>query len=338
MSWVNDLASSLGIPAGAATLAVAMYAACGAAEKVARPEALKDIGRILKDPSWSGSVRPSAIVERVFIWTFGERHLSWKCVRRSMIATLFLIASIGLVYSSILEVEFVPIGELRLYFAPPANFPPNFVKLVDPLGVLVSICISFILLAAIPDYIALWKTRVLIRQNTRPASMILIVLLDVVLSIIVSLGVVVGWYLLLNATKPWWQHGVIGRIWQDLDMALYGILGSDEAHDLLQLSEPQGYYSRDLIRIILNSMVGLFSGEPNILSPLSLFLSSTLLTSLWMTLILMSAMAVKLLAPLQRFTAWFFDVDRHPVKAIGIVSGALVVIGSLIWSLVRAVI
>jgi len=28
MSWVNDLASGLGIPAGAATLAVAMYAAC----------------------------------------------------------------------------------------------------------------------------------------------------------------------------------------------------------------------------------------------------------------------------------------------------------------------
>jgi hypothetical protein len=31
MSWVNDMASSLGIPAGAATLAVAMYAACAAA-------------------------------------------------------------------------------------------------------------------------------------------------------------------------------------------------------------------------------------------------------------------------------------------------------------------
>src|SRR5579872_362589 len=35
MSWVNDLASGLGIPAGAATVAVAMYAACAAAEKAA---------------------------------------------------------------------------------------------------------------------------------------------------------------------------------------------------------------------------------------------------------------------------------------------------------------
>jgi hypothetical protein len=57
MSWVNDLAAGLRIPAGAATLAVAMYAACVAAEKVARPEALKDIGRILKNTSWERSAR-----------------------------------------------------------------------------------------------------------------------------------------------------------------------------------------------------------------------------------------------------------------------------------------
>lgn len=43
MAWVNDLASPAGIPAGAATVAVAMYAACTAAEKAARPEALQDI-------------------------------------------------------------------------------------------------------------------------------------------------------------------------------------------------------------------------------------------------------------------------------------------------------
>src|SRR5580658_914791 len=76
MSWVNDLASAAGIPAGAATLAVAMYAACAAAEKAARPEALKDIGRILKGTTWERSVRLSAIIEQVFNWTFGERHLS----------------------------------------------------------------------------------------------------------------------------------------------------------------------------------------------------------------------------------------------------------------------
>src|SRR5690348_2765663 len=94
MPWVNDLASGLGIPAGAATLAVVMYGACAAAERAARPEALNDIGRILKNPSWSRSLSPSAIIGRVFVWTFGERHLSWKCIHRSATAT-FLFAIIG---------------------------------------------------------------------------------------------------------------------------------------------------------------------------------------------------------------------------------------------------
>jgi hypothetical protein len=58
MSWVNDLVSASGLPAGAATLAVAMYGACVAAEKAASPDALKDMGRILKYHGWERSVRP----------------------------------------------------------------------------------------------------------------------------------------------------------------------------------------------------------------------------------------------------------------------------------------
>jgi hypothetical protein len=68
------------------------------------------------------------------------------------------------------------------------------------------------------------------------------------------------------------------------------------------------------------------------------FLVSTIFTSIWMTLLLLSTTVVKMLSPLQRFTTWFFDVDRHPIQSIGIVAGALVMIGSLVWSIVRAVI
>ena len=68
------------------------------------------------------------------------------------------------------------------------------------------------------------------------------------------------------------------------------------------------------------------------------FSASTLLTSIWTVLILLSTTVLKLLAPLQRFTAWFFDVDKHPLKAIGIVAAALVMSGSLIWAVLRAVI
>jgi hypothetical protein len=95
MSRVNDLGSALGIPAGATTLPAAMYFGCAAAEKVARPEVLKDIADTLEDPSLERLVQPSAIIERVFNFTFGDRHLSWKCVRRSVGATICFLVIIG---------------------------------------------------------------------------------------------------------------------------------------------------------------------------------------------------------------------------------------------------
>jgi hypothetical protein len=47
-----------------------------------------------------------------------------------------------------------------------------------------------------------------------------------------------------------------------------------------------------------------------------------------------SGATLKSLAPVHRFTALFFDVEKRPVQAIGIVAGALVMAGSLIGSLV----
>lgn len=40
MSWVDDLASVLGVPGGALVVAGAMYGACVVAEKAAHPDAL----------------------------------------------------------------------------------------------------------------------------------------------------------------------------------------------------------------------------------------------------------------------------------------------------------
>jgi hypothetical protein len=74
------------------------------------------------------------------------------------------------------------------------------------------------------------------------------------------------------------------------------------------------------------------------LGDMTLLAPSTLLTSIWALLILVPTAILKLLAPLQRFTVWFFNVEKRPLQAIGIVSSALVMIASLIWSLIRAII
>ena len=96
MTWITDLGLALGLPGAGTTLAVGMYSACVAAERAARPEALKAIGDLLRDPSWERSAQPSVAINRVFIWTFGEYHLSWKCIRRSLLATLIVATTLFL--------------------------------------------------------------------------------------------------------------------------------------------------------------------------------------------------------------------------------------------------
>jgi hypothetical protein len=274
MSWVNDLASSLGIPAGAATLAVAMYGACAAAEKAARPEALHDIGRILNDSSWERSVHPSAIIERIFIWTFGERQLSWKCIWRSILGTFCITL-----------LSFFFVGGLSEYVSLDGPFFMTYL-------VFFMIFFGIILLGIVPDYISLWKTRFLLsrldRKETTVTAFVLFVV-DACLSLIISLG--------FQFPVMYYFGG-----WSDAWDNTTGILASlIHAH-----VEGTAYFT-----------------------------ISTMFTSLWVFWVACSVSVLKLLAPIRSFTAWFFDVDKHPVQAIGIVSGALVMVGAGGWSLVR---
>jgi len=83
---------------------------------------------------------------------------------------------------------------------------------------------------------------------------------------------------------------------------------------------------------------GLIDSNDKTIPAYGIMFVSTIFTSVWMILILLSTTALKMLAPVHRFTAWFFDVEKHPVQALGIVAGALVMIGSLIWTVLRAMI
>jgi hypothetical protein len=347
MAWVNDLASSAGIPAGAATLAVAMYAACTAAEKAARPEALKDIGRILQDPSWSRSVRPSAIIQRVFVWTFGERHLSWRCITRSVLASLLLIISLTLTYYAIFGVKFAFLYELvGTYDYQKSNVTESWFG-STPLSLLqtyiVSLGAGLFLMALLPDYLSLAKTRLLIHRvgyDRGILSTAMLVATDIALSAAVS-------SLLFLVTST-----LAAYLWQamrsgyDNPPYVYPILFLISGHyntpytifaEIMTIDDPHHFSPRWLAYMIFSNMAGPFVERGTQPSFVIVFFSSTLFTSVWTILILLSTTVLKLLAPVHRFTAWFFDVEKHPVQAIGIVAGALVMIGSLIWTVLRAV-
>jgi hypothetical protein len=270
-----------------------MYAACVAAEKAARPQALKDIGRVLKESGWSRSVRPSAIIERVFRWTFGERHLTLRAVFSSALATVVMLS-------------------LVLFIA--ASHRSKLIGFFFAEGILGDRTIRFetlldlAIIGFLADYLSLGKARWFMRRISRPSNVAVVALLtlgDLLCSMAISTTMsAVAFFL-----NVLWLHGNPG-VWMTTEPLLEWL---DIGNAIL---------GRDIDHL----------GDMTILAP------STLLTSIWAILILIPTAILKPLTPLQRFTAWFFDVDHHPVKAIGIVSAAMVMIGGLIWTLLRAVI
>jgi hypothetical protein len=69
-----------------------------------------------------------------------------------------------------------------------------------------------------------------------------------------------------------------------------------------------------------------------------ILVTSTLLTSVWVILFLLSSIFVGALAPLEyirRFTLWWFDIDRHPLKAIAKVAATLIVVGAFAMKAAR---
>lgn len=326
MSWVNDLASGLGLPAGAATLAVAIYGACAAAEKAARPEALKDIGRILEDSSWSRSGPPSAIIQRVFAWTFGQRHLSWKCIFRSITATVVILLLLsGFPFFSQIHSEISFITENLNASAPDAakDFP-GLVDLLKETGAsslsFTQLILPYLIATVLADYIALWKTRWLLETMTPIAGADWWRLpVDVVASLLISILSVLFSMFLMNLLV----FNSAPEIGTFLQFQLSGLWKS-----LAVSPFESGFTMTD---DGTSTQVSDF-----IFNDLSVF--STLFTSVWMLLVLLSATVLKLLAPLQRFTAWFFDLGHHPVKAIGTVSAALVMIGTMLWTVTLALI
>ena len=270
----------------AASIAGSIYLALSKAEKAARPEALAEISVVLKDPSWSRLVRPGLIVERLFVWTFGERHFSAKCISRSAISTV-------LVVTSLIIFHIVHTGD--------SGFIANY---RSQLGVFAGLTV---LNSFVPDYVALLKTRAFLRINHR-LSTLLILCLDLVSSIAIS-----GIFILLFFT-PFilFQFGLFHLSF--LPSIFLGVSNPASEFRTLTTPGPPGIY-------------------PNALY--SAFYFSTLFTSVWLALIVLSTTLLKFLAPLQRFTIWFFDVQKHPLEAVGIVTGALVMLGAAIWAVVR---
>jgi hypothetical protein len=163
MSWVNDLFGSFGNSGAAVTVALRIYSGCVAAEKVADKDAVSAISRMLKCTSFEDEADVASTANLLFLWTFGNRYLSWKCIRRSiLLSTIFLMALLILFYA---KTEVV----VRSGFAAAKQNLGDYGE--DPIAVNLSVTIGlfgyFIIQTLIPDYVALLKTRLLLRYSSK---------------------------------------------------------------------------------------------------------------------------------------------------------------------------
>jgi hypothetical protein len=297
VSWLDQLVSSTGIPGAVGTLAISMYGACRAAESVARKEALRDISRALRNVSWSDSLKPAAITNYVFVTTFGRRHLSLHCIASSALAT----------------VVFWFVGSLVMHYEIGTPVSTLFTNLLER----PYIWLTFIVVCGfVPDYIALWKTRGLLQRwphSSSAGSNLTLVVSDVFLSILIAyVAVTLG--AAIEDARVGSVAGYAGSFWT------------------LFIQRLTSWYI--FVFVVDYISVGPPSEIITLPGPIWLiFASSTLLTSIWTTLVLVSSILIKVVTPVQHFTVWFFDVEKKPIQAIGVVSGALVVFGGLVWSL-----
>ncbi|MBZ9822362.1 hypothetical protein [Mesorhizobium sp. CA4] len=287
MAWFGDLSSVLGMPVGGALAAAALYHASTVAEKEASRGALRDVACIIKDPSWSRAFRPSAAIERLFCLTFGERHLSWKCIRRSLYATLIFTLSLSLQFCIAAKVW------------PEELWQTYYVK-----GTIAIVAAGFF-----ADYVALWKTRRLLFLVGKYRSVTFILLiLDILSSIFISLVMMTAFDLAETFID---EPGM-------RDMVFTTFI-----YDEYQVFLPR-----------VTDMIGLFNHDPQFLPLIAILQLSTLVTSAWMLIILLSGTILKLLEPLRRFANWFFPIEEHPIRAIGVVAASLVCVGSLLATLI----
>ncbi len=297
MSWVNDLASALGIPVGVVLLAGAIYAACVEAEKDARPAALSEIASMLKDLSWAQSVSPANVIGRLFNSTFGVRQLSWKCVRRSMVATVIFCFG----FFSIWQAAGFVRGEVIVDFA---ERYPGF-----SLG-------EWVFVGFFADYLALGKSRVLVRRIEKHTyglkKVVLFIGIDIAASLLISLVLFLSYFVTIFLFELRMNPSIAIQTETEVQ-AMNGPIA--QAVSLSRL-----YFL-------------MFMPETG-----KIFFCSTLLTSIWLIQIFLATIVVKLFAPLQRGASWLFDIDAHPLRAVGKVAGGLVVVGGLVWSVAKAVI
>jgi len=305
MGWLNILASAVGPGSAGTVLAAAVYGAGCAAEKAASPEALKDISKWLKkarvDGRWSTTC---TLINRSFEFIFGNNHFTVKCALRSIITTLFMIFMFT-IFISIKKREY-PTEIWGFFFDKPNKF-------------LIFIVIVFG--AFIPDYISLWKGRLLLKKLSIANSffaIFIITVCDIFFSIFIALifYIICAIYLISATTAcPMSIFDSMYCAIMDFDNVIRPFI-----EELKKLSYWEIY-----------SEISISAGFTYVL------FFSTLTTSFWTSVFTASSSLIRVITSIDyiiKFTVWYFPVDKNPVRALGGTIAAVLWVISIIYAFI----
>lgn len=305
MGLVEYLASTFGV---GVAIAVSIFLGCVWAErdKSIRREALDDIARVLKDPSWLHSDQAVTIIRRLFHWTFGERSWSLRCVKASFIVTLLtdlvLFLSLPGPFQHALRM-------IRLYLQGPRDVW-NIVIDIFAQGF-----IGILLSSFLADYLSLLKTRLILCHwgDAPMLRMSLIVVGDLIASVAISLAIQAA--MSVFATEMLWrQYGY------EFVCAHYGLCSLVDTEADIIAQQFQRLFT---------------SGEA---VPYTVFLLSTAFTTVWTILMLVAILLLKMVARLRFAATWLYDADTHPLRAIGLAAASFVLVVTLVCWLLRSIV
>jgi hypothetical protein len=324
MSFFDTISVAIGSGTFGATLAAATYAGAAAIEKDASSVAKQDIAKFLK--SFGDKLDISLVsrhISSVFDIIFGKRHWSKKCFLRSAGLTIFFCVIVFLA-TLIKNANFLDVlqnyidkrlAELK-YYDTKSVYETNklFVALL-------AIFLTMITVTVPVDYISLWKSRIVLRyiaDSKHLSRIIFWTISDLFLSLLIFTV-----YLSPSQIFGIGHHGLWETLMNNLILTPYQMI--------------KGY------RIILGYEFLPSDADPQIIENYvdnlsnCIFMTSTILTSIWTLSIFCAAFfvrfAISLKYPLSVIT-WLFDIDEHPIKIIGMMLALFIWIGYVVYALI----
>jgi hypothetical protein len=276
---------------GASTAATFVIAGFWKYEDVASPEVRSTITNWLNYRGGPSSAIPSWPQHLVtaFNTVFGERHLSLKCVIRSCIASLLAMSTMIFIWWLLRPNEFLA-----------------FIQ--NPKHTVLAVFFFILPFNFIPDYLSYMKTRIILASMAKSrgfSQLWQFVAVDTLLTLFIfgffSVVLLSQEYAIVHHTtfsfQDWWRHGLIG------------------------------FWSQHYVELITLHASGRGA------FPFGVVFYAAFFVSAWTWLYAVSALFTRF--ALEHFpgflarTVWLFDVNSHPVRTLGCISGTLVFVFSI---------